>query len=297
MKIRNEQKVLTGDQIADLVSELLDVYDKGIFNDSSDDKEKSKYMKMLSYEHLAALFSMRNTIPGCDRLYRICHRAYMQYGRSVIRKKVIHGEKIKIAFLPISAAEWPAEDLYRKLSADDMFDVSVIPVPLIDRDYDDRSRIYEQTYNYFKENDYKLKFVYASKTDELYDWEDIGGLPDVVINVTPWYLDMADYYQITRLPAHVLNVYISYGLSVGQSPDGGYDKIGLYNNDFINMQWRVYTESQKDYDAFLKYEILNGSNVRNSGYAKMDYFYDKHDYSKEELKKYGRVQKVVGMKI
>lgn len=44
----------------------------------------------------------------------------------------------------------------------------------------------------------------------------------MVINVTPWYSDIAKNYQIARLPLYVLNVYISYGLTVGNSQDRGY---------------------------------------------------------------------------
>ena len=290
MKIDDKQKVLDEDRIADRVTELLDIYDKGVFNNNHyNDIENYAYMSDLRYEHLIALFSMRNVISGCDKLYSIFYKAYIQYGKSMVRKKISEGKKIKVAFLPISAAEWPAEGVYRRLAEDDRFDVNVIPVPLIGRDYNDRSRIYKQTYEYFKENNYELKSVYNSDTDELYDWDEVGGMPDIVINVTPWYLDMAEYYQITRLPASVLNVYISYGLSVGTSPDGSYDKIGLYNNDFINMQWRVYTESVQDYEAFVRYELLKGSNVRNSGYAKMDYFYETHSYSEDELEKIWKI--------
>lgn len=290
MKIDDKQKMLDEDRIADMVTELLDIYDKGVFsNNSYNNTQNYAYMEGLRYEHLIALFSMRNVISGCDKLYSICHKAYMRYGKDVVRKKILDGKKIKVAFLPISAAEWPAERVYRLFSNDDRFDVNVIPIPLIGRDYSDRSKIYKQTYKYFKENDYNVKISYNPDTDELYDWDEIGGLPDIVINVTPWYLDIAEYYQITRLPASVLNVYISYGLSVGQSPDGSYDKVGLYNNDFINMQWRVYTESVQDYGAFMRYELLKGSNVRNSGYAKMDYFYESHCYSEKELEKIWKI--------
>ena len=217
MKIDDKQKVLDEDRIADRVTELLDIYDKGVFNNNHyNDIENYAYMSDLRYEHLIALFSMRNVISGCDKLYSIFYKAYIQYGKSMVRKKISEGKKIKVAFLLISAAEWPAEGVYRRLAEDDRFDVNVIPVPLIGRDYNDRSRIYKQTYEYFKENNYELKSVYNSDTDELYDWDEVGGMPDIVINVTPWYLDMAEYYQITRLPASVLNVYISYGLSLHQ---------------------------------------------------------------------------------
>lgn len=283
MKMIDNQMQLDEDRVADLITELLNIYDIGLFDGEQDKINSYKHMSQLRYEHLIALFSMRNVIEGCDKLFDICYKSYISYGKTLIRGKISNGEKINVAFLPISAAEWPAEDIYNKLSSDGRFNVKVIPVPLAGRNYYDRRKIYIQTYNYFKNRGYIVEKVYNPGVDEICDWKDIGGFPDVVINVTPWYLDMADYYQITKLPSSVINMYISYGLSVGQSPDGGYDKVGLYNNDFINMQWRVYTESVYDYNSFCKYEMLKGSNIRNSGYAKMDYFYKKHNYTDSDI--------------
>ena len=47
--------------------------------------------------------------------------------------------------------------------------------------------------------------------------------------------------------------------------------------------WKVYTETHKDYEGFKKYETLCAANVVNSGYIKMDYFYDNHSYTDEQL--------------
>lgn len=106
----------------------------------------------------------------------------------------------------------------------------------------------------------------------------------MVINVTPWYSDIAKNYQITRLPLYVLNVYISYGLTVGNSQEGVYAEKFMYNKDFMNVMWKVYTETKKDYIGFQKYQTLKAKNVVNSGYIKMDYFLEKHDYSEERLR-------------
>lgn len=58
---------------------------------------------------------------------------------------------------------------------------------------------------------------------------------DVVIHVTPWYLDMVKNYQIINLPFSVLNVYISYGLTVGNSQTGRFDELCMYNKEFMNL--------------------------------------------------------------
>lgn len=52
----------------------------------------------------------------------------------------------------------------------------------------------------------------------------------------------------------------------------------------MNVMWKVYTETKKDYTGFQKYQALKAKNVVNSGYIKMDYFLEKHDYSEERLR-------------
>ena len=37
-----------------------------------------------------------------------------------------------------------------------------------------------------------------------------------------WYLNIAKDYQVGQYPLHVLNVYISYGVTLGNSIDGTY---------------------------------------------------------------------------
>lgn len=150
MKMIDNQMQLDEDRVADLITELLNMYDIGLFDGEQDKINSYKHMSQLRYEHLIALFSMRNVIEGCDKLFDICYKSYISYGKTLIRGKISNGEKINVAFLPISAAEWPAEDIYNKLSSDGRFNVKVIPVPLAGRNYYDRRKIYIQTYNYFK---------------------------------------------------------------------------------------------------------------------------------------------------
>lgn len=89
----------------------------------------------------------------------------------------------------------------------------------------------------------------------------------------------------------MLNVYISYGLTVGNSQTGRFDELCMYNKEFMNLCWRVYTETKTDYEEFIRYEALGGKNVRNSGYIKMDYFYDEHSYTEKIYEICGEYQK------
>ena len=193
-----------------------------------------------------------------NKLYNYCYDAAIRCGKSNIDKRLRDGQKIKVAFLPISAAEWPAERIYNMLRDDDRFLPVIVPVPIIGRTKEERGKTYSQTYKYFEENGYNVEHVYDPDTEEITGWEDIGGVPDVVIHVTPWYLDMVKNYQIINLPFSVLNVYISYGLTVGNSQTGRFDELCMYNKEFMNLCWRVYTETKTDYEEFIRYEALGG---------------------------------------
>lgn len=241
----------------------------------------------LTYEHLIAMFYVTRAMTGGMRLYNYCYDAAIECAKCNIKHRLTANEKIKVTFLPISAAEWPAEYIYRKLEADDRFEPQVVPVPLIGRTKEERGKTYSQTYDFFMAGGYNVKKIYDFQTEEIIGWEEIGGIPDVVINVTPWYSDIAKNYQIARLPLYVLNVYISYGLTVGNSQDRVYAEKFMYNKDFMNVMWKVYTETKKDYTGFQKYQALKAKNVVNSGYIKMIIFWKSMTIQKKGLEVYG----------
>ena len=102
---------------------------------------------------------------------------------------------------------------------------------------------------------------------------------------------MAKEYQITNLPLSVLNISIAYGFNVATSVKGDYEEECVYNKEFFNLMWRVYTETEKDIDGYRRYELLAAENVRMSGYIKMDYFYNKHIYSEDIMCKLWKIPK------
>lgn len=277
MIIDNIPRMMSQDEIISLATELAEAVDNKWLNDFD---RADRY----TYGHLIAMFFATGGMADGDILYNFCYDAAIECGKNNIKRKLNANEKIKTAFLPISSAEWPAEYIYRKLAADDRFEPIIVPIPLIGRTKEERGEMYSQTYDFFADGGYNVKKVYDAETEEIIDWEEIGGCPDVVIHVTPWYLDAVKNYQIVNMPLHVLNVYISYGLTVGNSQKGTYAEKCMYNKEFMNIMWKVYTETKKDYADFQKYQALKAKNVINSGYIKMDYFLEKHDYSEENLR-------------
>lgn len=276
MIIDNNQAMLSNEDIIMLATELVDAIDNGsLMNNECTEK--------YTYAHLISMFYATDAMDDGKKLFEFCFDTTIKCGLESVKRKLSCGEKLKVAFLPISASEWPAEILYKRMVEDERFEPVIIPVPVIGRIKEDRGRLYDQTYDFFRDNGYNVVKVYNSETEEIGDWDVAGGKPDIAVQVTPWYLDMAQPFQISNLPLSTLDVFISYGLSVGNSAEGDFDKLCQYNKEFMNLCWKVYTESQKDYEGFLKYQIIKGKNVKNSGYVKMDYFYTDHSYSEEEI--------------
>lgn len=272
MIIDNNPTMMSQDEMISLTTELV----KAVDNNENWDK--------YTFAHLVSIFFVTRGMENGNKLYNYCYDAAIKCGKRHIREKIDGGQKINVVFLPISASEWPAERIYKMMREDDRFDPVVVPVPVIGRSKEERGRMYNQTFSFFENRGYNVKQIYNSKTEDILGWEEIGGVPDMIIHVTPWYLDIAKNYQIVNLPFSVINVYISYGLSVGNSQSGEFEDRCLYNKEFMNLMWRVYTESDRDYEGFRKYQVLSGKNIRNSGYIKMDYFYDCHEYSDAVLR-------------
>lgn len=59
----------------------------------------------LTYEHLIAMFYVTRAMTGGMRLYNYCYDAAIECAKCNIKRRLTANEKIKVTFLPISAAE------------------------------------------------------------------------------------------------------------------------------------------------------------------------------------------------
>ena len=71
--------------------------------------------------------------------------SHMEYGKYHLHEKIKKQQKIKVAFLVISAAEWAAEQVYQRLSQDEHLECYVVVCPLLDREKESRMKIEEQS--------------------------------------------------------------------------------------------------------------------------------------------------------
>lgn len=264
-----------------LTKELLEGIDKGDFDNIETIPEK------YTYGHLRALYVMINALDDgrilYERIYKQIYTLATTYGKNHIRKKEENGEKIRIAFLAISAAEWPARDLYQMFAKNEKVECYVIVVPLIDRDSESRRDTYRQTYQFFLQNGYQVMGAYDEDNGNIATWNDLGGMPDIMIHLTPWYESLPADFQVTSFSFRCINCHIPYGIYVENSLDGLYALNFAYNKDFFNLMWKMYIDSAKNLEGHREYGLLHGENVVFSGYAKMDRFYNTKERCEEEV--------------
>lgn len=271
------------EQCIQMVNELITGIDQGDFSGTKPLPDK------YTYGHLRALFALSPALDDGKELYEQLYNIVMEHGKSRIRKKVQNGEKIKIAFLAISAAEWPAEKVYRLLESDERVECCVVVSPLADRDPESRRDNYRQTFDFFRQNGYDVRGGYDEESDTCVLWPDLGGMPDIVIHLTTWWDSLPNIYKVVFFPLSCINCYIPYGIYTANSIDGSYVRYHVYNKDFVNLMWKVYADSLRNLEGYQEYGFLQGRNAACSGYAKMDYFYDSKKWEEEEIKKIWKI--------
>ena len=260
-----------------LLNELIDGIDRGDFARES---IPVKY----TYGHLYAIFQLLDELDGGRELYEQVYDLAVKCGTAEVRRKCVSGERVKIAFLVISAAEWGMEKVYRMLEKDDRTECYVVVSPLVDRDLESRRDTYLQTVDYFTKNGYEVKGGCNDEFNVPASWQEMGGMPDIIMHSTPWIESMPPVFQVINFPLMSLNYYLPYGIYLADNETGDYLERCVYNKEFVNMMTRIYADSERNLGGYQEYELLHGKNVVYSGYAKMDFFYENRVWLEEEIR-------------
>lgn len=265
-----------------LIQDLFDGIDTGEFNDVMTIPDK------YTFRYLKSIWDLQAALDGGSKLYKQIYDIAMKCGKCHVKQKYEKREKIKIAFLVISAAEWPAESVYRLLKQNLYIEVYLVVCPLIDRATENMIDAFEKTAFFFEKHGYDVRRAYDSENKRVRSWEEVGK-PDIVIHLSPWYKSLPEEYQVENYPFSILNCYIPYAMTLEDNASGTF-MINLSNNAFFfNIMWRVYTDTLYHYDGYKKYQLLGGENVIFTGFPKMDFFYDKQGCETEKVTSYWKI--------
>ncbi len=262
-----------------LVEELVNGIDNGDFSDYK--FIPSKYR----WEHLEALYYLKDFLEGGADLYKKIYDVVVDAGVYKVKEKIRSGYKLNVLFQSYSAAQWPAENVYRKIEQCEDCNVQLLVSPLVSNDKESYTDTYKQTYTWFKSQGYKVFGGLNLENEKIYSWEDIENYPDILYQVSSWYESLPIGQQLIKLPLTVPVLYIPYGIYLANNKSGDYVKNYVYNKQIINMAYRVYCACIDNFNGFKNNQFICGKNVRYSGYAKMDYFYNAKNLDEIDIEK------------
>lgn len=195
-----------------------------------------------------------------DLFKKISNEVYEHNIQSIKEKN-----KIKIAFLAVTASTWSCEALYKKLINDDRFEVDIIISPFENGTKNTILETYNETKKFFDKKGYRNVGIYDNNKGEYMTYEDIGS-PDILFHLNPHTCCIPDNFKIENIPLNVLNIYIPYGIMTFGMTDIQYNLLSHH------LCWKIFCESEIHKEMAKKYSIIGDFNVEVSGYLKMDEF-------------------------
>lgn len=267
-------------QYIQMATELLQGYQNGDFSNLENPPKIYYYAHLFTFGYL--LKEMQNA--ESEDVYRQVWRFYMEQGRRTIQEKVRQGKRVKVAFLCNMASCWKCDAVYQLMTQDERLEVSLVVSPIFGAEPEDQARRWRSTRDWFRDHHYSFFEAYDEEAGVFHGWDDLCGMPDIVIHTTPWNTGFPPGLQTVNMPFTTLQVYIPYGIESASNQNDDYLIEDVFNNKFINLMWRVYEETRKTQEGFEIHSVLHGENVRFSGYPAMDYYYEKHTYSDDQVR-------------
>ena len=264
------------------VDELLDGIDNGDF---ALDIIPDKY----TWEHLLGLFLLRESLDGAVDLFAQLYDLAIKSAEKYIKQKAESGKTIEVVFQSYSAAQWPAEGVYRKYENTPNVNAKILVSPLIDRNKESSIDSYKKTLNWYKENGYNVAEGLDPETLKKPGWDELGGYPDVLYQLSSWFTSLPSAQWFCKLPLRCLVAYIPYSIYLADNNDGSFAIQAIYNKEIVNLMWRVYCDSVYNLEGYKKYQLLGGKNARYSGYAKMDCFYAEEEFTDDDIRKIWKI--------
>lgn len=266
-----------------LIEEIINTNDKGGFDNVDNPPE------LIKYAHLLALLQMRGEMDGIDDLFFDLYQYAINAGEKSIENKKIKGQKIRIVFLVYSASHWSVDSLYNKLISDPRFEVIILLVPLVERTKEDAVYTYKKSCEFFVEKGYDFIDSFDSSNMTVMSWENIGGVPDVLIHLSSWNEGIPDCFNIAELPLTTLNIYIPYAMYTVNSVDGNFIRKFVYDKPFMNIMWRIFVPFDQDKNEYAQFGFLKGINVSVTGYPKMDSLIFCKDYTEDDIRRLWKI--------
>ena len=190
-----------------------------------------------------------------------------QYNKIIknIKRKAQNGEKIKVCFSVVFDSVFPAEVIFKKMLIDELFEPSILVIPDVSRGIDNQFSQLKKTYQSYLSK-YGNAHVFSAYDENNDSFVDYVSKYDLAFFANPYDKMTSDLYSIDYYQSNgVLPIYVSYGTM----PDY-YARNHIINLKSLNMCWKVFVDTQENFEDVVKYTDTKGFNAVLSGYCKMD---------------------------
>lgn len=182
-------------------------------------------------------------------------------------KRTIDGEtKIKVAFIVVFDSTFPSAAVFENMMSGNQFDPYIIVTPDLSRGEKHLFEVYNRAFeNLYKSYGNRVLHGYDTSSKTYMELKDEY---KIVFFSNPYKTMVHPHHYIDYfLDKNVLTAYIDYGF-----PAVKYAR-EVFNTDFYNKVWRVFTDSYITKRELFLYQPIRGRNSMVTGYAKMDKLY------------------------
>lgn len=197
------------------------------------------------------------------------YNIYRNYEKKldILNSKFINNEKINICFLVNMASMFPAEEVMCRFIDDIKYSVKLVIIPDIRFGNADMYRIYKQTFEELSQKYSDIIFHSVEideNTKEVTMWNNPLENADIICYPSPYNVSYSLYNPYYAVLTNTLSFTINYGYYRSI-----FDRY-IYNLDDYNNFWKVFLETNINYEEYRIYGQCEGSNSVVIGYAKMD---------------------------
>mgnify|MGYP002624471044 CR=1 FL=1 len=179
-----------------------------------------------------------------------------------LRKKVKNGRKIRVCFSVVFDSVFPAENIFKNMQKDEMFEPFILVIPDVSRGEENMFYQMDKTY---KTLSAKYSNVYNSYDYENKEFTDWSGKMDMCFFANPYDSMTNELYTTQYISKYCLILYICY-YYFGKLK---YD-LSFLKNVLTDKFWKIFAENNNSSKLFKKYSCIKGKNIFVSGYSKMD---------------------------
>jgi len=179
-----------------------------------------------------------------------------------IKTKVQKGQKIRVGFMVIYDACFPAEPLFKKMLNDNLFEPHIIVIPDTRRGDENMMFQMNKTFETFSKNYSNVSKAWDDKNKTFIDFSEKF---DIICTANPYEAMTHKFYRIGKLANNdVLPIYFNYGY-----PAVSFAR-RVASMGSLSKMWKVFSESDAIMDEYKEHMKNHGESLVLAGYMKLD---------------------------